>query len=135
MARATMKVSFVGHASVLFEEGRVGLLIDPWLQGEAFNDSWTLHPAPVLRSEDSARVTHIWISHEHPDHLSIPTIKSIPAEMKAKIVVLFQKHYDTEILDWLKSQGFQEVREMPHGKWVRLAPEFQVACYQIGHMD
>ena len=133
--RMTMKITFVGHASALLGENGVGLLMDPWLKGEAFNESWTLYPAPLLSSEDWARVTHIWISHEHPDHLSIPTIKSIPAELRGKISVLFQKHYDTEILDWLKAQGFSKVQEMPHGTWVALSPGFQAACYQIGHMD
>jgi hypothetical protein len=130
-----MKITFVGHASVFLEEEGVGLLMDPWLKGEAFNDSWTLYPQPVLRPEDLTHVTHIWISHEHPDHLSIPTIKSIPAELKSSIVMLFQKHYDTEILDWLKTAGFKEVRELPHGKWVDLSPGFKVVCHQIGHMD
>ena len=50
-----MKITFVGHASVLLEECGVGLLIDPWLKGEAFNDSWTLYPQSVLRSEDLSR--------------------------------------------------------------------------------
>jgi UDP-MurNAc hydroxylase len=130
-----MKITFVGHASVLVETDNVGLLIDPWLKGGAFNDSWTLHPQPVLTSDAWANVTHIWISHEHPDHLSIPTIKSLPAELKSKIVVLFQRHYDTEIVDWLKDQGFREVREMPHGLWMAISPELQVACYQVGHID
>jgi UDP-MurNAc hydroxylase len=130
-----MKITFVGHASALLEESGLGLLMDPWLKGEAFNDSWTLYPQSELSPEDLTRVTHIWISHEHPDHLSIPTIKSMPAELKSKIVMLFQKHYDTEIRDWLRAQGFQEVREMPHAKWVDLSPGFQVACYQVGHMD
>jgi L-ascorbate metabolism protein UlaG (beta-lactamase superfamily) len=34
-----MKITFVGHASVLIEEAGIGLLIDPWLKGDAFNDS------------------------------------------------------------------------------------------------
>jgi L-ascorbate metabolism protein UlaG (beta-lactamase superfamily) len=55
--------------------GDVSLRGDPWLKGEAFNESWTLYPQPIVRDEDVARVTHVWISHEHPDHLSIPTIK------------------------------------------------------------
>jgi len=73
-----MKITFVGHASVLIEEAGIGLLIDPWLKGDAFNDSWALYPPAVLNTDALARVTHIWISHEHPDHLSIPTLKSFP---------------------------------------------------------
>ncbi len=130
-----MKLTFVGHASVLFEDGGVAVLTDPWLKGGAFNESWELYPKPVLHDDAFSRVTHIWISHEHPDHLSIPTIRSMPAELKSGITLLFQKHYDTEILDWLKGQGFKEVVEMPHGKWVNLTSDFSAACYQIGHLD
>jgi hypothetical protein len=34
-----------------------------------------------------------------PRSLSIPTIKALPAERKGRIVALFQKHYDTEVID------------------------------------
>ena len=131
-----MKVTFVGHASVIAELGSVGIWSDPWLQGDAFNDSWTLYPSPMIQEQDIARVTHIWISHEHPDHLSIPTIaKCLSAEQKAKITMLFQRHYDAEVVGWLRKQGFKEVRELPHGEWVHLSPECQVSCYQVGHID
>jgi UDP-MurNAc hydroxylase len=73
--------------------------------------------------------------HEHPDHLSIPTIKALPAEWKASVVALFQKHYDSEVIDWLRTQGFKEVRELPHAVWVELSSRCRVACYQVGHMD
>ena len=43
-----MKITFVGHASVLVEDEGVSLLMDPWLQCSAFNDSWALYPEPVL---------------------------------------------------------------------------------------
>jgi UDP-MurNAc hydroxylase len=130
-----MKITFVGHASVICDLADITLWTDPWLKGDAFNDSWALYPLPVGREEDIARVTHIWISHEHPDHLSIPTIKALPAEHKARITVLFQKHYDAEVLNWLKAQGFMAVVELPHGASVRLNNQCAAICYQVGHMD
>jgi UDP-MurNAc hydroxylase len=130
-----MKVTFVGHASVICDVGGVSLWSDPWLKGEAFNESWALYPQPILRAEDLARITHVWISHEHPDHLSIPTIKALPAERKANVVALFQKHYDSEVINWLRTQGFKEVRELPHAVWVELSARCRIACYQVGHLD
>jgi UDP-MurNAc hydroxylase len=130
-----MRVTFVAHASVIFDIGDVSLWTDPWLRGEAINESWALYPQAILRDEDLARITHVWISHEHPDHLSIPTIKALPAERKARIVALFQKHYDTEVIDWIRTQGFKEVRELPHGVWVELSSRCRVACFQVGHVD
>jgi UDP-MurNAc hydroxylase len=85
-----MRVTF-GHASVKCEVGDVSLWSDRWLKGEAFNESWSLYPQSVLRDEDLARVTHVWISHEHPDHLSILTIKALPAERKARNGCLVSK--------------------------------------------
>lgn len=130
-----MQLAFVGHAGAMIESRGVSLLMDPWLKGEAFNESWSLYPQAVLPEDWLSRVTHIWISHEHPDHFSIPTLKSIPQEIRARITVLFQKHFDTTVLDWLLKQGFAQVREMPHSEWLNLNPDFQVACFQVGHTD
>ncbi len=44
----SMRIAFVGHASILVNAGPVHLLMDPWLRGEVFNESWALHPEPVL---------------------------------------------------------------------------------------
>ena len=48
---------------------------------------------------------------------------------------MFQKHYDSEVINWLRTQGFKEVQELPHGVWVGLSSRCRVACYQVGHMD
>jgi L-ascorbate metabolism protein UlaG (beta-lactamase superfamily) len=66
-------IEFLNHASVLVSNEQVSLLSDPWYQGDAFHKGWNLiHEF----SDDEiinllGRVTHIWISHEHPDHFSI----------------------------------------------------------------
>jgi UDP-MurNAc hydroxylase len=130
-----VEIFFVGHASAFIKSNGVGLLMDPWLKGTAFNDSWSLYPPAVPGDLLWDNVTHIWFSHEHPDHFSIPTIKSIPQAKRTKIHVIFQKHYDTHVVDWLREQGFASVKEMQHGRWIRLAAGFDVSCHQIGHMD
>ena len=77
-SRLKTNVTFVNHASVLIEGSGIGLLSDPWYQGDAFNNGWRLlqeTPDDVV-SGILSRVTHIWISHEHPDHFSIQFFKS-----------------------------------------------------------
>ena len=32
-----------------------------------------------------------------------------------------QKHYDTEVIDWIRTQGFKEVYELPHAIWMELS--------------
>jgi hypothetical protein len=130
-----MQISFVGHASILLESGPVRLLMDPWLHGEVFNESWALHPHPVLSAEDLASVTHLWISHEHPDHLSMSTLQAIPKSVRSRITALFQKYYSEEIKKILTALGFKEVIELPRARFFPLAPDVWVYCRQVGHLD
>jgi hypothetical protein len=130
-----MRISFVGHASVLVKTGPVGLLMDPWLQGDIFNESWTLHPEPVLSEEDIAGVTHIWISHEHPDHLSISTLQGIPEHFRSRITALFQKHYSEDIRKILAALQFKEVIELRRATLFPLARGVEVYCRPVGHLD
>lgn len=130
-----MKLTFVGHAGFLAEGADVVLLTDPWLNGTVFNDSWSLYPRPKFEDDQWGKVTHIWISHEHPDHLNIPTIKAIPPDAKKNITLVFQRHYDTLLLDWFQSQGFREVIELQHGKPTQLGAQFSITCYQVGLID
>lgn len=37
-----MNVELISHASILVSEGGEQIIIDPWLGGSAFNDSWNL---------------------------------------------------------------------------------------------
>ena len=39
-----MKISFVGHASILVEANGIGILSDPWWQGPCFGVQWWIYP-------------------------------------------------------------------------------------------
>jgi len=130
-----VRISFVGHASIMVNTGPVHLLMDPWFREEVFNESWTLHPEPVLSEQDLAGVTHVWISHEHPDHLSIPTLRAIREDLRSRITVLFQNYYSDEIIKILASLRFKEVIELPRARFFPLAPEVGIYCRQVGHLD
>lgn len=99
-----MNFKFVNHASLIIDVGSVKIITDPWLNSTAFNDGWSLlvKSAPVNWDE----ITHIWISHEHPDHFHVPSLKSIPIEAKNKIIVLYQKTTDRKVRNWLTANGF-----------------------------
>lgn len=130
-----MKVSLIGHASVLVEAGPLRIASDPWYTGRAFNDGWAIHPAPAWAPASLAKATHLWISHEHPDHLSIPTLKSIPEDVRAGLTVLFQRSWSSEVISFLSKLGFAELIEMDHGDKLSLGSGVQVMCWQVGHQD
>jgi hypothetical protein len=125
----------VSHASVLIEAGPIVLLTDPWFMGEVFNESWALLCAPALTPTTLQGVTHIWISHEHPDHLHFPTLKAIPAEQRATITVLYQRHFSSRVFEVLTSLGFYQAIELPLGRWLELGGNVSIMCGSVGTID
>jgi UDP-MurNAc hydroxylase len=111
-------VSFLGHAGFDFRHNGVRLLVDPWLVGTAFDDGWELlFPAPPF---DPAGITHIWFSHEHPDHFSPPTLKLIPPEIRLGVTVIVQLSKDRRLAEFMLRQGYRAVLEVEDGCAVSL---------------
>lgn len=125
----------LSHASVLIEEGSVAICIDPWLFGDAFNESWSLLCEPAMLPTGLQGVTHIWISHEHPDHLHFPTLKAIPDDQKAHIALLYQEHFSSRMFRALGNLGFRAVVELPLAHWHELDNEISVLCCSVGTID
>ena len=130
-----MKVTMISHSSVLIEEGPIALLTDPWFMGEVFNESWSLLCPSELTPKDLQRVTHIWISHEHPDHFHFPTLKAIPPEQKANITLLYQRHFSARVFEAMTKLGFRQVVELPLGRWFDLGGGVTVMCCSVGTID
>lgn len=128
----TQTITFVGHAGFVIEAGTTAIWTDPWLISQPFNESWALHPEPVAPAYD--RLTHIWISHEHPDHFNIPTLRAIPEDVRARLTMLYQRHYSADVPDFLRGLGFKEVIELVHGNTYTVG-DFEVICHQVGHED
>jgi hypothetical protein len=103
------------------------LLVDPWVEGSAFDDGW-LHISPGgFTPERAATCTHIWISHEHPDHFSPSFLRGIPEAARSRIRVLYQTTKDGKVAKFCRAAGFSVV-EMKSGRWVTLSPGVEAAC-------
>jgi UDP-MurNAc hydroxylase len=120
-----MILTLVNHASIVVESLGVRLITDPWLEGKAFNNGWTLLSPRRLRYEDFATITHIWFSHEHPDHFVPSNLKRIPEEYRRRIRVLFHETRDKRVISLCKGLGF-EIQELPEDKPVSLAQGFRL---------
>ena len=123
-----MQIEFVNHASVVIDTGTCRILCDPWIIGRAFDDGWALLSKSRFQPDDFGRITHIWFSHEHPDHFHIPSLKSIPQEHLQNITVLYQQTRDKKIVEYCRKFGFADVRELPQGRWETLAPDVEIFC-------
>jgi L-ascorbate metabolism protein UlaG (beta-lactamase superfamily) len=130
-----MEIEFVNHSSFIVRHDGIVLMIDPWIEGRVFNNGWELLSKTVFEFEDFSSVTHIWFSHEHPDHFFPPNIARIPEEYRKKITVLFQVTVDKRVVSHCKKVGFKEVIEMHPNEHIQLSPDVSVLCEQYQEGD
>lgn len=130
-----MKIQLISHACVLIETVDCKILADPWIVSQTFNNSWTLFPAPSFDESMLDDVDYLWISHEHPDHFNIPTLRSLPEAFRRRVTVLFQRNNSQKMFEALSRLGYPNHRALPHRKVVRLTEGTEVYCYQVGQMD
>ncbi len=105
-------IEFVNHASVLINYGKIGILSDPWYSKSVFHNGWRLlyenSEEYIERVLDNT--THIYISHEHPDHFNpayLLTEKIKNKIIQKKIVFIFQKTKDRRVVNFLEAKGFK----------------------------
>ena len=129
-----MQITLVSHASVFIDTSGIRIWTDPWLTGQAFNNSWTMLPPPAFTQDLYDTIDYIWISHEHPDHFSVPTLRAMPEAFKSRVTVLFQEYNSEKIFDAMRRWGFNNFRALPNRTWSRIgAVEF--FAYQVGLLD
>lgn len=123
-----MKLTLINHACCKIQSDSIGILCDPWVDGPAFNFGWDLLiPTPMNFDEIMEGVSHVWISHEHPDHFSVPFLIRLAKTHKDKVVVLFQKTRDHRVLNFCQSQGLR-VQELDDRVPTKLNGELSVIC-------
>ncbi len=125
MDRQPPTMTWVNHASFAVAHAGVHLLCDPWISGRAFDDGWAQYSPTAARSELLESVTHIWISHEHPDHFSPASLRRISPARRAQVIVLYQATADRKVIEFCEGLGFR-IREVEADVWVDLAPDVQV---------
>lgn len=115
-----MRIEWVNHAALVVEHADIRLITDPWIQGLVFNNSWA-HVSPTrFTYKDFQNISHVWFSHEHPDHFNPPDLDCIDRQTRAGISVLFQQTVDRKVIDYCKRIGFANARELVprHQYWL-----------------
>lgn len=98
-----MKISLVNHASLFYEAPNLNLLSDPWYSGRLFGDSWelTVDTPQMIRDHAIASASHIYISHEHPDHFHPPTLRESFDKRSKSPEFLIPQTIDGRMSEWL----------------------------------
>jgi len=115
---ATLRVTFVNHATVLLQTEGVNVLTDPVWSRRVSPVSFAgprRHRAPGIRFEDLPPIDAILLSHNHYDHLDVPTLRRLAAEHSPEVFCplgvapLAQRCglHDVQELDWWQSAAWQ----------------------------
>ena len=68
----------------MISEKDTSILCDPWLVDGEFYGSWCIFPSLTIKPEDFDNVDAIYISHIHPDHFSVKTLKRMNKKRESK---------------------------------------------------
>ena len=129
-----INIQFYTHACFSVENEKIILLNDPYLSGTAFNDGWDLIVNNIEFDRFSEKQLFIYYSHEHPDHFSIPFLKSISKEIRRDITIVFQKTRDGRVKSFLQKEGFS-VLELANKARTQISKDFFITIGQVPFYD
>ncbi|HEX8444096.1 MAG TPA: MBL fold metallo-hydrolase [Allosphingosinicella sp.] len=105
-----MWATWIGHSTVLVQAGGLNILTDPIWSERASPFQW-IGPqrarAPGIRFEDLPKIDLVLISHNHYDHMDLPTLKRLWQRDRPVIVtslgndtILRNEGVQSRALDW-----------------------------------
>ena len=120
----------IGNAILIAHDARPVLAADPWISGSAYFGSWTrAHEIPAEQLETIKNCEYIWVSHGHPDHLSIPSLNLLKDKK-----ILLADHVGGRIAKDLRGLGFN-VTVLRDREWTNLSPRINVVCISDYNQD
>jgi hypothetical protein len=131
-ADSTYNLAFetIGNATLIAHDRSPVLATDPWLFGPAYFGSWILsHEIPEEQLASVHACRYIWISHGHPDHLSMPSLETLRDK-----TILLPDHVGGRIRAALEEAGFR-VKVLPDRQWVPLSPRIRVLSIADVYQD
>lgn len=123
-------VTWIGHATLLVQMGGVTFLTDP---------TWSDRPSPVpligpkrfikpgLAMADLPPIDFVLISHNHYDHLDLPTLRAL--SRRSSKTQFFVPVGNGELL---RQQGIEQVNELNWGEQIKFA-DIGIYCLPSQH--
>ena len=105
------KLTFINHASYVIETDNSLLIVDPWVEGGAFDNGWSLLDKSITNKvlleylTNTKKAKFIWLSHEHSDHFSVPLLKALK-KTEVEVQFIFQKTLDRRVAQFIEKMGF-----------------------------
>jgi L-ascorbate metabolism protein UlaG (beta-lactamase superfamily) len=127
VARGALRVTFVNHATLLLQYDGINVLTDPIWSERASPFSWIgpkrVRP-PGIRFEDLPPIDLVVVSHDHYDHMDLPTLRRLGREHRPRFLVPLGN------AALLRDSGLRDVHErdwwqaitMPNGARATVVP-------------
>ena len=130
-----MKITFNNHSSLSVDtDAGLSVIFDPWFKSKVFNDSWSLLHEEIPSEVNLNKNSLIFISHEHPDHFNIPTIRQYFSDN----YLLGRKDFREEIKNTakkiclgLKCLETDRIHNLPCGDKIGIFPFHGDSCIYI----
>ena len=127
-----VRVTWVGHATALVQHDGLNMLTDP-IWAERCSPFSFAGPkrfrAPGVRFEDLPPIDVVLLSHDHYDHLCVPTLKRLQAHSAPRIVT------GLRVGEVLKRNGIGNVSELDWWESVEVAPGVVVVFTPAKHFS
>ncbi len=126
-----LRVTFVNHSTVLLQTEGINILTDPVWSERVSPVSFSgprRHRAPGIRFEDLPPIHCILISHNHYDHLDIPTLRRLAAVHQPTVFC------PLGVADLIRGAGLRDVHELDWGQgqsWSGM----HIHCVQAQHFS
>jgi len=130
--KGSIMVTPVGHATFLIQLDGINILTDPIWSDRCSPVSWAgpkRHQSPGIRFEDLPLIDAVLVSHNHYDHLDLPTLKSLAEKgVPCSITTLGNR-------DLIYSTGIPIVDELDWWQSVRLSKDVTVTVVPAQHFS
>ena len=126
-----IRVTMVNHSTVLVQRSGFNLLTDPIWSERASPLSWVgpkRRRKPGVRMEDLPPIDVVLISHNHFDHLDLPTLRQLATRGRSTFVVA------AGCARLLRSQRIESVHELDWGESLAISG-FTIHCVPALHFS
>jgi L-ascorbate metabolism protein UlaG (beta-lactamase superfamily) len=129
---AYVPIRFVSHSSLLCTDDDGDLLMDPWLFGDVFHESWSLLAPPDLDTLDLRGLRYVWISHTHPDHFHVPSLRWVRDQVDGPLTAFIRHSQNPTLRETLTGLGF-EVVELSELRTHRVSDNLSITTLSHAH--
>ena len=132
VAHGALRVIPVGHATFLIQMDGINILTDPIWSDRCSPVSWAgprRHRAPGIRFADLPPIDVVLVSHNHYDHLDLPTLEHLAKKGTPRSVVALGNR------DLVREAGIPSVDELDWWQAVPLPPDITVTLVPAQHFS